>query len=154
VRLKLRDLLNVMRLDENEPGPKTSGTSARTGDGNLMLRRVMSRYASTLISNQVNQAFSGPMLDGGERRLHPSIALHGRCRDLRVLPSRDGQAAQRRPSRGKSQPPVAALVAAFLSSCASSYWVVGSRIMDAGHATRGNQGPSGEPGASFPGRRS
>lgn len=60
VRLKLRDLGEVVRLNENEPGPKTQRYFERTRDGKLILRRVMSRYVPDSIAGQVKQGFSGP----------------------------------------------------------------------------------------------
>ena len=60
VRLKLRDLQEVVALDENEPGPKTQRYFEKTRDGKLMLRRVMDRYVPDEITNQVKQGFSGP----------------------------------------------------------------------------------------------
>jgi asparagine synthase (glutamine-hydrolysing) len=60
VRLKLRDLEHVVRLDENEPGPKTQRYFDRTRDGKLLLRRVMQRYVPEHVTNQVKQGFSGP----------------------------------------------------------------------------------------------
>lgn len=60
VRLKLRDLGEVVRLNENEPGPKTQRYFERTRDGKLILRRVMSRYVPDSIADQVKQGFSGP----------------------------------------------------------------------------------------------
>ena len=39
VRLKLRDLENVVKLNENEPGPKTSRYFEKTRDGKLLLRQ-------------------------------------------------------------------------------------------------------------------
>ena len=60
VRLKLRDLEHVVRLDENEPGPKTERYFERTRDGKLLLRQVMQRYVPETITNQVKQGFSGP----------------------------------------------------------------------------------------------
>lgn len=60
VRYKLRDLENVVKLNENEPGPKTQRYFQRTRDGKLILRRVMERYVPETITNQVKQGFSGP----------------------------------------------------------------------------------------------
>ncbi len=60
VRLKLRDLGEIVRLNENEPGPKTERYFERTRDGKLLLRRVMERYVPAQITNQVKQGFSGP----------------------------------------------------------------------------------------------
>ena len=60
VRLKLRDLNEVVRLNENEPGPKTERYFEKTRDGKLLLRRVMERYVPDEITNQVKQGFTGP----------------------------------------------------------------------------------------------
>jgi asparagine synthase (glutamine-hydrolysing) len=60
VRLKLRDLQNVVELNENEPGPKTERYFERTRDGKLLLRRAMRNYVPETITNQVKQGFSGP----------------------------------------------------------------------------------------------
>jgi asparagine synthase (glutamine-hydrolysing) len=60
VRLKLRDLEHVVKLDENVPSPKNERYFARTRDGKLLLRRVMQRYVPETITNQVKQGFSGP----------------------------------------------------------------------------------------------
>ena len=60
VRLKLRDLESVVRLDENEPGVKTQRYFEKTRDGKLLLRDVMRRYVSGEITDQVKQGFSGP----------------------------------------------------------------------------------------------
>lgn len=60
VRLKLRDLGDVVKLDENTPSPKTERYFERTRDGKLLLRRVMQRYVPEAVTNQVKQGFSGP----------------------------------------------------------------------------------------------
>ncbi len=60
VRLKLRDLGEIVRLNENEPGPKTERYFEKTRDGKLLLRRVMEGYVPPSITNQVKQGFSGP----------------------------------------------------------------------------------------------
>jgi asparagine synthase (glutamine-hydrolysing) len=60
VRLKLRDLTEIVRLNENEPGPKSERYFERTRDGKLLLRRVMERYVPAEVTNQVKQGFSGP----------------------------------------------------------------------------------------------
>jgi asparagine synthase (glutamine-hydrolysing) len=60
VRLKLRDLGEIVRLNENEPGPKTERYFEKTRDGKLLLRRVMERYVPEDVTNQVKQGFSGP----------------------------------------------------------------------------------------------
>jgi asparagine synthase (glutamine-hydrolysing) len=60
VRLKLRDLKEIVRLNENEPGPKTERYFEKTRDGKLLLRQVMERYVPTEVTNQIKQGFSGP----------------------------------------------------------------------------------------------
>jgi asparagine synthase (glutamine-hydrolysing) len=60
IRQKLRDLAAVVKLNENEPGPKTEHYFERTRDGKLLLRRAMSRYVPEDVVNQVKQGFSGP----------------------------------------------------------------------------------------------
>jgi asparagine synthase (glutamine-hydrolysing) len=57
---KLRDLGEIVRLNENEPGPKTAKYFDKTRDGKLMLRKVMSNYVPDQVTNQVKQGFSGP----------------------------------------------------------------------------------------------
>ena len=60
VALKLRDLEHVVKLNENEPSPKTLRYFEKTRDGKLLLRRVMERYVPASITDQVKQGFSGP----------------------------------------------------------------------------------------------
>jgi asparagine synthase (glutamine-hydrolysing) len=60
VKYKLRDLENVVKLNENEPGPKTARYFEKTRDGKLLLRQVMEQYVPSEITNQVKQGFSGP----------------------------------------------------------------------------------------------
>jgi asparagine synthase (glutamine-hydrolysing) len=60
VSLKLRDLDHVVKLNENEPGPKTQRFFQQTRDGKLLLRDVMRDYVPDEIAGQVKQGFSGP----------------------------------------------------------------------------------------------
>lgn len=60
VRYKLANLAEVVRLNENEPGDKTSQYFDRTRDGKLILRRAMSRYVPGEISSREKQGFSAP----------------------------------------------------------------------------------------------
>lgn len=60
LRLKLRDLEHVIKLNENEPGPKTQRYYERTRDGKLILRRALAKYVSDDLASQVKQGFSGP----------------------------------------------------------------------------------------------
>lgn len=60
VRFKLRDLLEVVKLNENEPGQKTRKYFDRTRDGKLILRKAMSHYVPTSITDQIKQGFAAP----------------------------------------------------------------------------------------------
>src|SRR3954447_7838746 len=60
VRLKLRDLEHVVRLNENLPAPKTDRYFDQTRDGKLILRKVLSSYVSDDVADQIKQGFSGP----------------------------------------------------------------------------------------------
>lgn len=60
VRLKLGNLGEVVRLDENEPGPKTAKYFQQTRDGKLLLRRVMEKYVPSDIADGVKKGFSAP----------------------------------------------------------------------------------------------
>lgn len=60
VRLKLGNLDEVVRLDENEPGEKTRKYFQKTRDGKLVLRRAMDRYLPPESTQAVKQGFSAP----------------------------------------------------------------------------------------------
>jgi len=60
VNLKLNNLAEVVRLDENEPGDKQRRYFQRTNDGKQILRDVMSRYIPVEITNGEKQGFSSP----------------------------------------------------------------------------------------------
>jgi asparagine synthase (glutamine-hydrolysing) len=60
IHLKLKDLGNVVKLNENEPGRKTQKYYHQTRDGKVLLRKVMSRYVPEKITSQVKQGFSAP----------------------------------------------------------------------------------------------
>ena len=60
IRLKLRNLAKVVRLNENEPGPKTTKYFQKTKDGKLILRKVMARYVPPEITQAEKQGFSAP----------------------------------------------------------------------------------------------
>ncbi len=60
VRLKLGNLGEVVRLNENEPGVKTQTYFEKTRDGKLVLRKVMARYIPDTVSTAVKQGFSAP----------------------------------------------------------------------------------------------
>jgi asparagine synthase (glutamine-hydrolysing) len=60
IRLKLANLGEVVRLNENDPGPKSRVYFQRTKDGKQLLRRVMSRYVPTEVIDAEKQGFSAP----------------------------------------------------------------------------------------------
>jgi asparagine synthase (glutamine-hydrolysing) len=60
VSLKLNNLADVIRLNENEPGNKTSRYFEKTSDGKQILRDVMSRYIPDEIAKAEKQGFSSP----------------------------------------------------------------------------------------------
>src|SRR5215210_1263546 len=60
VRHKLGNLDQVVRQDENEPGPKPQRYYAKTRDGKLIMRPLMKRYVPDDIAEGVKQGFSAP----------------------------------------------------------------------------------------------
>lgn len=60
VHLKLNNLAEVIRLNENEPGYKTNKYFERTRDGKQILRDVMQRYIPEDITRAEKQGFSAP----------------------------------------------------------------------------------------------
>ena len=60
VRAKLGKLDEVIRIDENEPGPKIQRYYDKTRDGKLILRTLMRRYVPEEIADAVKQGFSAP----------------------------------------------------------------------------------------------
>ncbi len=60
VNLKLGNLREVVRLNENEPGPKTSRYFQRTRDGKLILRKMMARHIPAEVTERQKQGFSAP----------------------------------------------------------------------------------------------
>ncbi len=59
-RLKLGNLTEVIRLNENEPGSKTAQYFQKTRDGKLLLRKVMQRHIPSVITDREKQGFSAP----------------------------------------------------------------------------------------------
>jgi asparagine synthase (glutamine-hydrolysing) len=57
---KLGNLGEVVRLNENEPGPKTRRYFQKTKDGKIVLRKVMNRYVPDTITSGIKQGFSAP----------------------------------------------------------------------------------------------
>lgn len=60
VHLKLNNLANVVKLNENDPGNKGQIYFDRTRDGKTILRDVMQRHIPGDIVNAVKQGFSAP----------------------------------------------------------------------------------------------
>jgi asparagine synthase (glutamine-hydrolysing) len=60
VNLKLNNLANVVRINENEPGNKTGSYFQKTNDGKQILRDVMSRLIPDNITKAEKQGFSSP----------------------------------------------------------------------------------------------
>lgn len=60
VNLKLNNLADVLRINENEPGDKQSQFFQKTNDGKQILRDMMSRYIPGDIINAAKQGFSSP----------------------------------------------------------------------------------------------
>jgi len=60
VKLKLGNLQEVARLDENELGRKKEKYFQKTRDGKLLLRQMMRQYVPDTISDGIKQGFSSP----------------------------------------------------------------------------------------------
>ncbi len=84
VGMKLGNLGEVVRLNENEPGPKTKQFFERTRDGKLILRKAMERYVPAPVAQAAKQGFSAPdaswfkgeSIDYVRRTLHDRKAAH------------------------------------------------------------------------------
>jgi asparagine synthase (glutamine-hydrolysing) len=60
VNLKLNNLADVVRLNENDPGNKTGRYFQKTNDGKQILRDMMSRHIPAEITSAEKQGFSSP----------------------------------------------------------------------------------------------
>lgn len=60
VGMKLSNLSEVVRINENEPGMKTERYFRRTKDGKLLLRKAMERRLPASIMGREKQGFSAP----------------------------------------------------------------------------------------------
>jgi asparagine synthase (glutamine-hydrolysing) len=60
VNLKLGNLTEVVRLNENEPGHKTARYFQKATDGKLLLRKAMERYIPRAVTDREKQGFSAP----------------------------------------------------------------------------------------------
>ncbi len=86
-KMKLGNLTEVVRLNENDPGDKVADYYKRTNDGKLLLRTVMERNIPAAVTKREKQGFSGPdaswfkgeSIDYVRRRLYND---HARIWDL------------------------------------------------------------------------
>ncbi len=60
VKTKLANLQDVVRMNENEKGAKSAQYFQKTGDGKLILRKLMERYLPVERTTAAKQGFSGP----------------------------------------------------------------------------------------------
>lgn len=60
VSLKVKDLHNVVKVNENDPGDKPNTYFAKTSDGKRILRQMMSKYIPESVTSAVKQGFSSP----------------------------------------------------------------------------------------------
>jgi asparagine synthase (glutamine-hydrolysing) len=60
VRHKLRHLTDVVRVNENVPGPKTQAYFDQTRDGKIVLRRALAKYVPESYADGAKQGFSAP----------------------------------------------------------------------------------------------
>lgn len=60
VKYKLGNLSKIVKLNENEPGPKTRKFFNKTNDGKLLLREAMRKYIPNEILSKTKQGFSTP----------------------------------------------------------------------------------------------
>ncbi|MCP5268583.1 MAG: asparagine synthase (glutamine-hydrolyzing) [Zoogloeaceae bacterium] len=60
VSLKLNNLAEAIRINENEPGGKSAKYFARTRDGKQILRDAMTKYIPAEVAQREKQGFSGP----------------------------------------------------------------------------------------------
>jgi asparagine synthase (glutamine-hydrolysing) len=60
VNLKLNDLGEVVRINENEPGGKPNKYFQKTNDGKKILRKMMKKYIPKEITEAKKQGFSSP----------------------------------------------------------------------------------------------
>jgi asparagine synthase (glutamine-hydrolysing) len=59
-RMKLGNLKEVVRLNENEPGGKSQRYFEKTQDGKLLLRKMLERHLPKQVSEREKQGFSAP----------------------------------------------------------------------------------------------
>lgn len=88
VGLKLRNLTEVMRINENEPGDKQGQYFKKTSDGKQVLREMMARYIPSDITKAEKQGFSSPdasWFKGESMAFVRRVLLEGDARLFEVL---------------------------------------------------------------------
>ncbi len=60
VQMKVRNLKETLRINENEPGPKNLKYYQRTGDGKVLLRKTLSKHVPHIVTEAAKQGFSAP----------------------------------------------------------------------------------------------
>src|SRR6056297_2032 len=60
VKYKLKNLHEVLRINENEPGPKNQKYFNKTNDGKILLRKMLNNYVPHKYANGHKQGFSAP----------------------------------------------------------------------------------------------
>ena len=60
VKYKLRNITEIVKLDENIPGPKTSQYFNKTNDGKIILRKMVEKYVPQNYAKGIKQGFSAP----------------------------------------------------------------------------------------------
>jgi asparagine synthase (glutamine-hydrolysing) len=60
VSMKLGNLREVVRINENEPGDKAAAFFQRAHDGKLLLRKAMERYVPQAVTQGMKKGFSAP----------------------------------------------------------------------------------------------
>lgn len=60
VKYKLKNLKEIIRINENEPGIKTKKYFEKTNDGKIILRKVMENFVPAAYTEGIKQGFSAP----------------------------------------------------------------------------------------------
>jgi asparagine synthase (glutamine-hydrolysing) len=60
VSMKLGNLSEVLRINENEPGDKATAFFRQTHDGKLLLRKALERYVPKTVTEAMKKGFSAP----------------------------------------------------------------------------------------------
>jgi len=60
IKYKLKNIYEVIRINENEPGSKKAKFLEKTNDGKIILRKVLAKYVPSDYANGLKQGFSAP----------------------------------------------------------------------------------------------